>query len=900
MRGPSIFLFISVVTCGQALSAVSDQILHRRQDEATGNATVEVVPNRFIVEFAKGADVVSAAAALESSGALVLKVFDSDVFAGVSVESDSENIDTLQAKDLVHQVWQSKRVTLGPANPAKTYSEAAASLNYSIHSMTGVDKLHDAGITGKGVKVAIVDTGVDYNHPALGGGFGPGFKVAGGYDLVGDGSWPVVGEMKQPDSDPMDRIGHGTHVSGIVAGDGGFTVDGTDEDTLIEAFLMAYDAGVDVITSSIGGIDGWVTNAWAVVASRLVDKGVVVTISAGNDGEYGSFAASSGSSGEHVVAVASVEASSLAAPSFHGVFSLNGQANVSQVAYLRADSWSNYAVKLPIVPLGLNTSIEHDACSPLEGETRNFTDAIVLVRRGGCTYASKQENLAPFGAKYVMFYSNLEIIYTPSTDFNGSLISMITGEAGEAIIATVRAGGSVLGDFTMADTETIVSTPNPDAGGLPNYFTSIGPTNELYIKPDIAGPGGDILSTWPDNSWAILSGTSMACPYVAGVAALYIGVHGGRGKHGEDFAKNLAMRLISSGKSLKWDDGMGSGIDYDFLAPVSQVGTGLIDAVKVVNYDTSLSFAKFHLNDTHHFSRYHSVDITNNGATAVTYTFSIEDSGAMETWNVDPEAWATPRAALFGEMMINPVKAVPKVSFPGGPFKVDPGETKTAKFSFEFPTGLNAKAIPVYSGKIIINGSNGESFGVPYMGVASDMHNDIGYIFPQTVSPPGFYTTLRSWITVVNATFNLSLGVQDFPVLLAELNYPTAEMRWDIFEANWKERDWVYPPVPGQNGFIGSATFYPHSIFKIFFDPDVDDESNYVAFPLHNLRRTLWQEYGNEFWWLGRLANGTRLSLGTYQLRIAALLPFSAPEHSNSWDILPFHNFEVLPDTKAI
>ncbi|EEB90703.1 hypothetical protein MPER_11053 [Moniliophthora perniciosa FA553] len=56
----------------------------------------------------------------------------------------------------------------------------------STHVMTGVDKLHAQGITGEGIKIGVIDTGVDYMHPALGGGFGPGFKIAGGYDFVGD------------------------------------------------------------------------------------------------------------------------------------------------------------------------------------------------------------------------------------------------------------------------------------------------------------------------------------------------------------------------------------------------------------------------------------------------------------------------------------------------------------------------------------------------------------------------------------------------------------------------------------------------------------------------------------------------------------------------------------------
>ena len=58
---------------------------------------------------------------------------------------------------------------------------------YNPHLQTGVDKLHKEGIYGAGSIVAVIDTGVDHTHPALGGGYGPGFKIEGGYDFVGDG-----------------------------------------------------------------------------------------------------------------------------------------------------------------------------------------------------------------------------------------------------------------------------------------------------------------------------------------------------------------------------------------------------------------------------------------------------------------------------------------------------------------------------------------------------------------------------------------------------------------------------------------------------------------------------------------------------------------------------------------
>ena len=89
-----------------------------------------------------------------------------------------------------------------------------------FHTLQGVDKVHAQGYFGKGVTVCLIDTGVDYTHPDLGGGFGPGHKVAFGYDFVGDG---FNGTNKPvPDADPLDQCsGHGTHVAGIVGANPG-------------------------------------------------------------------------------------------------------------------------------------------------------------------------------------------------------------------------------------------------------------------------------------------------------------------------------------------------------------------------------------------------------------------------------------------------------------------------------------------------------------------------------------------------------------------------------------------------------------------------------------------------------------------------------------------------------
>lgn len=86
---------------------------------------------------------------------------------------------------------------------------------FSPHVMTQVDKLRAEGVTGKGIRIGVVDTGVDYKHPALGGCFGEGCLVAYGTDLVGDDY--DGNNAPKPDNDPYDNCaGHGTHVSGII------------------------------------------------------------------------------------------------------------------------------------------------------------------------------------------------------------------------------------------------------------------------------------------------------------------------------------------------------------------------------------------------------------------------------------------------------------------------------------------------------------------------------------------------------------------------------------------------------------------------------------------------------------------------------------------------------------
>ncbi|KAM5354988.1 hypothetical protein ACJ41O_001634 [Fusarium nematophilum] len=874
MRFKAVGLVLSYAGIVAALS---------RSEESPENSTASAaVARSFIIEY--------------TPDITIVKSFDNNVFNGASIETDSYNLESLSALPEVARVWPNERVYFSPVE-AKITHDIPRGQEYLPHSVTGVSNLHEQGILGKGAKVGIVDSGIWYHHPAvskLGGGFGEGFKVAGGYDFVGDSDWPQ--SDKKPDSDPEDDLGHGTHVAGIVAGKTdewtgvapeatiyAYKVvtgqDYTDTATIIDAFLRAYEDGVDIITCSIGFRNGWSTNAWAVVASRLVDEGLVVTVSNGNFGEEGPVYGSDGSSGENVIAVASVESQLLPTYPFSAIFTNGGEIESTTLGYFPSTFFfPSSIVDWPIVPLSFNTSDPAEACSPYPEHHRNLTGVIPLVRRGTCPLQTKQGYLQALGAEYILFYNNEEDMIIPFTRNTNGLIGLTTAEIGAAIIETVKAGGNVTADFSLINPEDPVAFENP-AGSLLNYFTQWGPLYDLTIKPDIAAPGGNIFSTYLNDSYAIMSGTSMACPYVAGIAALYIGANGGRRTHEKGFARDLTRKIISSGVSTPC---------------VAQGGSGLVNAFKVLNYTTVLGYEKFNLNDTANFRGDHDITVTNKGDKDATYQLSAENAGGLELLGYYPTGTEGGYApSIKKQADVVPKEFSVKVHLPEE-FTLGPGESKTVSIRFQNPEnqGWNNTALPLYSGKIIIASSLGEQLSIPYLGLGASLRKELDSNFIQGV---------RSVSTIEEIdlfdkpywTFNLSLSAQDYPKIYAGLVWGTQQVRWDIFEKDWDESQWTYPPVAGEDGYIGPAAYWVGAGEYFYIDTSTSDPNDTLTYPIVDVSRNS-VDFSNEYWWFGKLGNGSQIELGNYTMRFAALKPFGDPQRSNDWDIFKTPEIAVL------
>ncbi|KAL2879853.1 hypothetical protein SGCOL_004898 [Colletotrichum sp. CLE4] len=877
------------------------------------------ISKSFIVEFTPGSNQRRDGLA-STDGVTVVKTYNNKVFTGASVETENHTLDSLSSLPDVVNVWPNVAVKLDPVESKRLVQ--GEDVAYTTHNATGVSKLHAQGIFGKGAKVGVVDTGIWYKHPDLGNGFGPGFKVERGHDFAGDGLWPYEGE-KEPDEDPLDQQGHGSHVAGVVAAKGAgwsgvapeatlyaykiFSQYGfTDTATILEAFFRAYDDGVDIITASVGSNIGWATEAWSVVASRFVDEGIVTVVASGNVGTVGPFLSSTGATGKNVLAVASVDSQTFPAFPFDATFSrVDGSseetARFGFIPPISYDPFPATILDVPIVPFSLDTNATTDACEPLEPGSMDFSGKVVLVRRGAdlfCDIHTQQKNLALVGGTLVLVYNDDRPLSYPVIGNTNSTVGFITSSAGKQIVEAVKAGRNVTADFSVNPGLPVALTYS--LGGDPNYFTNIGPLYDLQIKPDIAAPGGKIYSTWIDDSYTIQSGTSMAAPYIAGVAALYVSVYGGRNTHpsGNAWAKDLGKRIISSGISVPWADGL-TETDYGHSASVAQVGNGLVDAFKVLKYKTVIDYEKIALNDTRYFNRYHEISVTNNDEKAVTYKFSADDivSADILGWYAADRVIANPapgtkRVKEFFDMI--PETRAPEISFPAD-FTLKTGESKTVSVNFKNPDtlGWNASGLPLYSGRVLISGSNGEYLSIPYLGLGGDLRKEVT---PLEETNYAFMISTTSNTPVVQKpyfTFNLSLEAQDFPRVISKPIYGIKETRWDVFEAGWTERQWKYPPVPGENGHIGTIASWVGSGRVEAIDASIYDPDETFTYPIMDRNRNGAYEQ-DEHWWFGKLGNGSQIAVGNYTLRFALLKPFGDPSHADNWEVLSTPQISVL------
>ncbi|OTB00257.1 hypothetical protein M426DRAFT_324409 [Hypoxylon sp. CI-4A] len=747
---------------------------------------------------------------------------------------------------------------------------------FTPHVMTQIDKLRAEGITGAGVKIGIVDTGVDYNHPALGNGcFGPGCLFSYGTDLVGDDYTGANAPV--PDADPYDNCaGHGTHVSGIIAAqtnEMGFTgaapdvtlgmyrvfgcQGGSSDDVLIAAFNQAYEDGSDIITASIGGPSGWSEDPWAVVAQRIVEAGVIVTAAAGNDGSNGLFYASSAANGKKVTAVASVENTEIPLLLVSASFAVD---NATSEAFGWQAGNPEYAnISLPLWAVSNNTDIEDDACNPLPDGTPDLSGYLVLVREANCGFDVSAQNVADKGAKYIIFYSNVPTTaqaYIYVEEILGA--GMVTDKQGAEWVGLLNEGKEIIVDITdQISTGKIVElAENTPYGGLVSSFSSWGPTWEVEVKPQLATPGGDILSTWPLDlgGYSVLSGTSMATPLAAAIYALVSQARG-------TLDPSTLERVLSATAIAKvWaEDTSGR------LAPVPQQGGGLVQVYDAAHTNTLLSVSSISFNDTDNFIPSANFSIENLGPDEVTYEIGHVEAVTMYTWK---EGQADGYPAYYPNPIANETATLEfsttKITIPAGG-SADVTVTPTP------PSGLDEARLPVYSGYITINSTSGNALSIPYLGVVGSMFSAPTMLDPDWTFLSNYTNTLER--AAGNQTFTIPFPTNStsdpdssigYPTAVIQLQFGTPLLRCDVVPLD-NTTDIATTDVLGVE-VLGSVLNFPVEY----------SQRNYYISPF-----------------TGLLTDGVAVPEGRYQFLVRVLRVFGDPEKAEDYDSVALQPFSI-------
>lgn len=433
---------------------------------------------------------------------------------------------------------------------------------------------------------------------------------------------------------------------------------------------------------------------------------------------------------------------------------------------------------------------------------------------------------------------------------------MATDVQGAAWVEALNAGEEIQLDIVGAEyaTQELVQATNDITGGFVSTYSSWGPTWDLDVYPLVGGVGGNVLSTFPLNlgGYAVASGTSMATPLVAAIYALIGQV---RGTFDPEELRDL---LTTTAKANLWNDG---STTYGELAPVPQQGPGLVQAYDAAFTTTLLTPASISFNDTDHFVESASFVIKNTGSASVTYT--IGQVAALTVYTLDNDG------DLFPAFFPNPsADAAASLSFSSSSIEVAAGSAANITVSPTPPAGLDESLLPVYSGYITINGTNGENFTIPYLGVAGSMYNaaNLDPTYSDLISYADFTSIpANSTVTVPYPTLaeaeSPSINVS-YPSALYQTNLGTAVVRVDV--------------VALSQTYTGNTTTVLGT----------EIAGSVYGYPLSYIERSGWAAP-----FTGMLADGSVVPEGPYRLVVKALRMYGDPaleEDYTGFSTVPF------------
>lgn len=453
-----------------------------------------------------------------------------------------------------------------PIKPIRPFKESDE--NIKIIGGDEASRLFDPKkqrLTGKGVKVAVIDTGIDYTHPDL------KTSYKGGRDFVDNDNDPMESKI----SSGMPTL-HGTHVAGIIAANGkikgvapeadliayralGPGGNGTTEQ-VIAAIEQAIKDRVDIVNLSLGNSVNGPDLPISLALNKAVENGITAVASSGNSGPNRWTVGSPGTASRAISVGASTP------PMKIPYLLIPGNQKIRMVPMHGAADW-NINLPTELVFGGLGRA----------KELTNVKGKIVLLERGKLTFTQKVYNAAKAGAKAVIIYNNTNGSFIGNLEQTMQIpATSITKKDGEQI----KKVGNLVARTILIEEKDILAD-----------FSSRGPVTSTWeIKPDVVAPGVAINSTIP-GGYLELQGTSMAAPHVAGACALIKQAHPDWGP------EEIKAALMNTAKPITNH----KGLPYKTF----EQGAGRIQPVNAIKVESlvmpgSLQFGKFQLADRLH------------------------------------------------------------------------------------------------------------------------------------------------------------------------------------------------------------------------------------------------------------------------------------------------------------
>jgi minor extracellular serine protease Vpr len=558
------------------------------------------------------------------------------------------------------------------------------------------ERLGGATNAGAGIKIAILDTGIDITNPLFNDA---GYSAPAGFPRFDSRSQSLANNkvivaksfVSDTASDPSakDENGHGSNVAGIAAGNfgtqtplgliggvapraylGNYRVLGKDgsgpSDRIAAGLDEAVRDGFDVANLSLGADATPQLDIVARAVESAVASGMVVAIAAGNSGLGGvddQMTISTPGIAPSAITVASITNSHFvgAAALVSGPVPVPSSLQSMAVAIGSGSSlhFDNSYTNLPLADVSKARGCNALAAGSLAGK-------VALVERGNCNFSDKVNNAAAAGARAVIVY-NKDL--SEGADGGDNLLTMLVDGTTIPSVLIGRTNGLALQAFIQSNADATVNIAplfaSTRVADVMSTFSSRGPTILESFKPDIAAPGDNIYSatiTSDDPSgFSAVRGTSQATPHVAGAAALVIQQHPDWSPAQVKSAlMSSAMTTVSTTSAKTTGAGalsMGAGrVDLAHAATVSatfapaSLSFGILKLKKPVATDAGFS-------------------ITNTGSEQNTYTVGVQQLDPGDGVNVALNSPATvaiaPGASATVTLAINAVKSAEKRDYTG-------------------------------------------------------------------------------------------------------------------------------------------------------------------------------------------------------------------------------------------